>query len=267
MTNAPVDLEHVDNVLADTGTDGQTRGVLLRRAAVGLAGVGILGSTGAAVAGAARRQQGMDTVETVVTTAITAEALAVTFLTEAVMRTKEQPSLLPGPLVEVLKAANRSEFRHHQVLAAAGGKPLTTRFWIPDALYGDGLVNLFRSIEAAEALFVNAYLVGITVFAEAGNPKLARYAGEILGVEAEHRVMARQARDILEKRQNRPGFVPNNQAFEIYRLKTTAEHVGALQALGIGFGQEGGKPGAFYDFPGDPLANGTGFPLVAPSPA
>ena len=34
--------------------------------------------------------------------------------------------------------------------------------------------------------------------------------------------------------------------------------VGALEGAGIGFGKQSSAPGKFYDFPGDPVASGTG---------
>ena len=34
--------------------------------------------------------------------------------------------------------------------------------------------------------------------------------------------------------------------------------ISALEQAGIGFGERGATPGRFYDFPGDPVANGTG---------
>ncbi len=254
------DVQRLANVLDDTQAAPHTRAAILKRAVVGAAAVGVLGPAGSALA--ASRQNGADTIESVVTTAVTAEALAVTFLTEAVRRL---PGTKAAPFRPVLRAANTSEFLHYAALSKLGGKPVTTRFWLPEALYGNQLRNLFASIEVAETVFVNAYLVGITVFAGAGKPDLARYAGEILGVEAEHRTLARFARGQIEG----PGKVqvPNNKAFETYALKTTAQHVKALQDVGIGFGQQGKRPGKFFNFPGDPRRNGTGSALIAPTPA
>jgi hypothetical protein len=42
--------------------------------------------------------------------------------------------------------------------------------------------------------------------------------------------------------------------------------VQALTGLGIGYGTPGAAPGAFYDYPGDPLANGVGVPVDSPTP-
>jgi hypothetical protein len=66
----------------------------------------------------------------------------------------------------------------------------------------------------------------------------ARYAGEILGVEAEHRALARHAQ----------GKLPDNVGFEVYKIKTIGGIVGALEAAGIGFGKRGKGPGAFYTY-------------------
>lgn len=231
------DVQTVENVLDDVGTALHTRKALLKRAAVGMlavSGAGAFGST-------AERAFGMssgDTVESVVTTAVTAEALAVTYLTGVITQLgSKQPvkKFLP-----VLKAANAAEYDHYKVLRRLGAKPLTTKFWAPKAaLTPDGV---FPTIEAAETVFVNAYLVGITVFSKAGKHDLARYAGEILGTEAEHRTLARFAQ----------GKLPNNRGFESYALKTTAQHVAELEKLGIGFGKQGSKAGLFVNFSAPP---------------
>jgi hypothetical protein len=84
---SPDDLQTIDNVLRDTATEPQTRRLLLKRAAlgaVGAAALGVFGPAGSALA-AGRRQEvssgmGGDSVATVINTAITAEALAITFL-------------------------------------------------------------------------------------------------------------------------------------------------------------------------------------------
>lgn len=252
------DLQYLDNVLEDAGTAKNTRAALLKKAAVGAVGLGVLGPASAALAAAGRSEA--DNVKSLVTTAVTAEALAVTVLTAAV---KAIPGTPPEKFRAVLKAANTTEFRHFEVLSSLGAKPLTTRFWIPNAALGDKNVNLFKTIEAAETIFVNAYLLGITIFAKAKQDKLARYAGEILGTEAEHRVLARAAQgDLYGSKQ-----VPNDRAFELYTLKTTSAHVAALEKAGFGFGKQGATPGQFADFPGDPRKNGTGSSLFVPSPA
>lgn len=228
------DVQTIDNALADTTVDGMSRRALVGRAAVAAAAAGALGLPGRALAAS-----GGDTVKSVVDTAITAEALVVTYLTGVVTKVK-------GGNVDkfrpVLKNALAAEYDHYKALKGLGGKPLTLKFWAPDAAFAPE--NVFSVIEQAETVFVNAYLLGMTVFSKAGKPDLVRYAGEILGTEAQHRTLARFAQ----------GMLPNNKSFESYALKTTSQHVKALEGLGIGFGKQGAKPGRFYTFAPPPAS-------------
>lgn len=255
---SPDDLQYVHNVLTDVGTAPRTRRSLLKHAMAGAAAVGVFGPASSALA-AATRSTG-DTINTVVTTAVTAEALAVTVLTAAV---KAVPGTKAAAFLPVLKSANTTEFDHYRALSGLGAKPLTDKFWIPDAALGPKNVNLFKTLELAETLFVNAYLIGITVFAKAKKDSYARYAGEILGTEAEHRVLARYAETVL----NGLKHVPNNLGFEVYKYKSMAQIVAELEAAGFGFGKQGATPGQFVTFPGNPLQNGTGSGVLAPFPA
>ena len=256
------DLQYLDNVLADVGTSRSTRGALLKKAAIATVGAGVLGPAGSALAAISRT--GADTIATVTTTAVTAEALAVTVLTAAV---KAAPGSKVAPFIPVLKAANQTEFDHYSALSSLGAKPLTTQFWIPNAALGPGNVNLFKTIEVAETLFINAYLTGITVFAKAKQDKLARYAGEILGTEAEHRVLARYAQSVVEGKKLSKATVPNDKGFETYTVKSMAAVVAQLEQAGFGFGKQTSAPGQMLSFPGNPSQNGTGFYVIAPSPA
>jgi hypothetical protein len=137
----------------------------------------------------------------------------------------------------VLKAANAAELDHYKTLRSLGAKPLTTKFWAPDSFFKNSR-SVFETIEYAETQFVNAYLIAITAFAKAGKNDLARYAGEILGTEAEHRALARFAQ----------GKLPNNLGFERYDIHTIGGIVKALEKAGIGFGQRGKGHGRFYSF-------------------
>lgn len=128
-------------------------------------------------------------------------------------------------------------------MTKAGATPLTTNIWIPDALFADHGAAMFANIEVAETLFINAYLIGITTLANDHQPALARYAGEILGTEAEHRTLARYAQLAL----GATTAVPNNLGFEQYQFKSLTDIVAQLEALGIGFNTQGATPGNFYD--------------------
>lgn len=232
-------LDLIDNVLQDTPTAPSTRRWLLQRAAAGTAvaaAAGMMDPVSSALA-RSRRRGGGDSVKTVGTVAVTAETFAVTYLTALLGK---PPSDTPADVANVIKAADLEEFRHYQFLRGAGFKPLTSKFYLPDALFGPSVKNVAAVIELAEELFVNAYLIGITTFAGAGKASLARYAGEILGVEAEHRALARFVQ----------GKLPNNRGFEQYRFHRMDQIVGQLTNAGVGFGKPTGKGGQLYRFHG-----------------
>jgi hypothetical protein len=232
------DLGVVDGVLEGAGTFPSTRRTLLRRATVAAASVGALGAIDPIGSALARTLRHPDSIRTIGVTAVTAEALAVTYLTELIHKVGGQA---PHKVAEILKAADAAEEDHYRFLRGAGFTPLTLKFWIPNYFFGPGLKNIAGVIEAAETLFVNAYLIGITTFAYHGKPDLARYAGEILGVEAEHRVLARDLQG---------DSPPNNLGFEGFRYDHEKQIVGELEKLGVGFGQKGSKPGKFYTYHG-----------------
>jgi hypothetical protein len=55
--------------------------------------------------------------------------------------------------------------------------------------------------------------------------------------------------------------------FEPFPYKSTSEAMKTLMGLGIGYGKQSSAPGAFYEYPGDPVANGDGVPVASPKPA
>ena len=240
----PEDVGRLEQVIGDTSTPRTTRGAMLGGAAALVAAAATVAPTNAWASSDA------DSVKTVIDTAITAEALAVTYLSAVIEQAR---GTKVEPFVDVLKAANQAEYDHYKVLKGLGAKPLTLRFWAPNDFFGAKLANVFPTIEVAETLFVNAYLIGTTVFAKAGKPDLARYACEICGVEAQHRALARYAQ----------GKLPDNRAFEDASISTIGGIVSALEGAGVGFGKKGSKPGHFVTFkaPGmhvlEPVANPT----------
>jgi hypothetical protein len=229
------DVQQLENVLRDTKLEGSTRRALLSKAATGTAAVGALAALGPIPAAMARKHGHGNTIVAIVNDAVTAEALAVTFLTGVIENASKIG--IPDNLVPVLKAANAAEFDHYKALRSLGARPLTTKFWAPNSFFASAN-DVFATIEYAETQFVNAYLIAITAFANAGKTSFARYAGEILGTEAEHRALARFAQNKL----------PNNVGFEAYNIHTIGGIVGALEKAGIGFGKQGKTPGAFYQF-------------------
>jgi hypothetical protein len=182
---------------------------------------------------------------------VTQEQFGVTFLTEAVRRAPGTPS---EQFLPVLKAANTTEFDHVQALEAVGASPLTNTFWIPEAAFGGGGVGLFASIEAVETIELSMYLIGVDDATRRSKESLARLCAEAMATESEHRVLARSAQDMLGKDVG----VPNNISFAPFLYPTIEKVKAALEALGIGYGHKTSAPGAFYEYPGDPVANGSG---------
>jgi hypothetical protein len=230
------DMQRLDNVLTDTRTPAVTRKALLGRAAAGAAAAGALGAFGP-VSSALAKSSSTGTITEIINAAVTAEALAVTYLSGLVANAKATGV---DKFVTVLKAANESEYDHYKALKSLGAKPLTEKFWAPDSFFTPG--HPFGVIEFAEGQFVNAYLIAITAFAKAGKDSLARYAGEILGVEAQHLALARFAQDKL----------PNNVGFQAYHTHSIGGIVANLEKAGIGFGKKGKGPGKFYEFKNPP---------------
>jgi Ferritin-like domain len=225
------DVQGLENVLGDTPMPAVTRRDLLSKAAVGTAAVGVFGAVGPIPPALASNT----TVCNLIDTAVTLEALAVTFVSAVVENASKIG--IASNLVPVLKAANAAEYDHYKALRRIGAKPLTTKFWAPNSVIASSNA-VFATVEYVETQFINAYLIAVTAFAKAGMDSTARYAAEILGVEAEHRALARFAQ----------GKLPDNLGFEVYKITTIGGIVGALEAAGVGFGTQGQGPGAFYTY-------------------
>jgi len=138
-----------------------------------------------------------------------------------------------------IAAAAREELIHYDVLTSSdvGGKELTKRIWVPDEVFASPR-NLLQTLEVGDQIFVNAYLIGTTAFGNAGNGTLARYTAEFMGVEGVHRALARQSL----------GKLGNDRVFMVYEFTDILVAVAQLKAAGFGFGEQGSKPGRFYDF-------------------
>lgn len=260
------DYAAVEQAFDDAVANPQTRRVLLGRAGKALAVIGggaVLASHAvpAAAAGSGTSAEQSDSVQSIKATLASFEVFGVTFITEAVRRAPGTPS---AQFLPVLKSANTAEYDHFVALRKIGAEPIATRIWLPEYLFGDGGIGLFQSIENDEDIEISAYLVGVTSFARARDTFGARLCAEALGTESEHRVLARDAQATLG---GRILGAPNNRGFEAFLYQTGGEALRALEALGVGFGERGSRPGKFYDFPGDPRDNGTGFPLGYNSPS
>jgi hypothetical protein len=241
-----------------------SRRALLERAAVGataVAGAGAFaGPALASSAGVWDHNHSRDFQKRVLDFIITQELFGVTVVSEAVRRAPGTPS---EQFLPVLRAAVATEFDHVRALDAVGAKPLTSRFWVPDAAFGGGGVGLFAAIEAVETIELSMYLIGVTEMTRRRDAFKARLCAEAMATESEHRVLARYAQDLL----GTDVGVPNNISFAPFNLQSVSAVKAALEALGIGYGRQGATPGRFYDYPGDPVANGVGTAQTVTTPA
>jgi len=242
-------VEGLSRALRDASTPKGTRRWLLEHAAVGAAGIAAASAiipVGDALASAHHDSKPHDSVDEWGVFASTTEALTVTILTELLRRASLNS--VPSSVSVIFDGVYAAELDHwnfiHKVF-----HPSTNRFWIPDGFFGGAgdaldLTAVGRGVAAGEHLFVNTYLLGVTIAAAAGKSKLARYAAELGGVEAEHRVLG----------QSLAGASPaNNLGFEVFELSTVSEIDAALRSAGFGLGQQGSAAGRFYQFPNPPM--------------
>jgi len=180
--------------------------------------------------------------------ASTTEALTLTLLTELVRRTSLQPEV-PSSVSAIVDGVYAAELDHWLFISKLY-EPSTTKFWIPDALFGGAgdaldLTAVGQGVAAGEHLFVNTYLVGVTTCAAAGRPELARYSAELAAVESEHRLLGQTLAGASP---------PNDLGFAVFEFDRIGQIEEALVGAGFGLGEQGGSAGRFYDLPQEPIA-------------
>lgn len=185
---------------------------------------------------------------------VTQEQLSVTVLAAAIERADGTPS---AAFLPVLRSGVTTEFHHVEALMKAGGQPLTTKYWVPDAAFDDGGVGLFSALEVVETIEISLYLIGVSAYARAQDERGARMCAEAMGTEAVHRALVRFAQGQLGKDVG----VPNDVGFENFDLTSLSAVRAAVEGLGIGYGKLGSGAGRFYEYPGDPVARGIGTPV------
>lgn len=229
----------------DASPSTHTRRGLLERAAVGAAGV-TLGGLAAPAPDAFAARSG-DSVQEWGVFAATTEAFTVTLLPELLRRVALHPEV-PQGVARVFEGAYAAELDHWRFIRKYF-RPSTERFWIPDAAWGGGgnaldLTAVGHTLVAGETLFVNTYLIGVTVLTTAGHSAFARYAAELAGVESEHRALAQTLINASP---------PNNYGFALFEFDRVSKVKAALEGAGIGLDKKGASPGAFYNLAHPPM--------------
>lgn len=216
--------------------------------------IGGAGLAAAALPGVAHAQTTTtESVQTIINIADTAERLAVTLLTAAVNNASQLG--LSGLLLAFVQAALAEEQYHADYLEAAGAKALTNTFTVPDPKILTDQKTFFHTAEAAETLFIGAYMAAVREFTDLGQPGLAKVAYQIGTVEAEHRAHVRAGMVLTG---DSSGLPPNNKAFETDVVKTVGDAATALTSLGFI-----GGSGTAVTYPGREVALRTALPVGA----
>lgn len=234
----PHTVQTLDDALRGAEVTERTRRWLLERAAVGAAGVAAGAALGPVSSAAA--SVGDSSLRAFGRVAVTTEALTVVLLSELLRRVDHHPEV-PTAAKAVIGGAYAAEVDHLR-FTREHWRPTTTTFWIPDGVFGGpgnalDLTAFGHVLVASETLFVNLYLIGVTAFARAGRETFARYAAELAGCEAEHRVLAQTLIGATP---------PDDVGFEVYSIQHPDGIEQALEQAGVGFGAQGAAPGAFY---------------------
>ena len=194
MNHEQADTEVFGGGLREPGisaSSATTRMGFLKGAAAAGAGVVGLGTLapGSALAAVARRASaGLTTSDlAILNAAEIAEALAVTTYTNIINRAPFFKGL-PSDDQGYLKAAREEEMSHYLLEQSLTGKPSAyTTFYYPAAMFADAQTTL-NILVTLEDAFIAAYLVGVRDFS---NADLRVTAARIMGIESDHRTLAR----------------------------------------------------------------------------
>jgi hypothetical protein len=190
--------------------------------------------------------------------ALTAEQLAVTFYYNALHASPVNfPSVLSADHIHYFEAGLWEEHRHAQLFAAVGAQSLagpSPKFFFPAGTFANEATFL-AVLAALEDAFVAAYLAAIGEWSRGGSrarrtvpdgftpAQLAKIAGQIMGVEAEHRTLGRDVGNAA---------VPNNRIFEkalFERIGTPSDATGTAVGALLPFVTGNGFPPTSYPLP------------------
>lgn len=152
-------------------------------------------------------QIGNDDIQTILNLAATAELFAATHYLEASINADALQ--LDSFERDYMDAGIAAEYTHYELLVSLGAEPLVSEFYFPEGLFENRA--LFSAItEVAETVFVGAYLAATRIFAEINEPLLAVTAAQIVGIESEHRALARRMGNRLATNLVYAGYVFEN---------------------------------------------------------
>ncbi|PJF44708.1 MAG: hypothetical protein CUN55_02545 [Phototrophicales bacterium] len=152
-------------------------------------------------------QNGNDDLQTIINLAATAELFAATHYLEASINADALN--LDDFERSYMDAGVATEYAHYELLVSLGAEPVVTEFYFPEGLFENR--SLFSAVtEIAETVFVGAYLAATRIFSEMGATDLAVTAAQIVGVESEHRALARRMGLRLATNIHYAGYVFDN---------------------------------------------------------
>jgi Ferritin-like domain len=182
-----------------------------------------------------------DTLAQILDIAATVEALAITLYQRALATTSGLLDPLSDAKKDYLRAALDAERAHYQWLIAEGAQPRATTFYFAANSFGAfGLPAFCAAIDAIETVQIGLYLAAVRRFGESDRLNLAEIAGQILGVESEHRVLGREI-------SLAPPDPRNDRCFEQATIACVAEALSVLGPFltgGAGFSGPFGLPSA-----------------------
>lgn len=212
-----------------------SRGHFLKGAAIAAAAFGLAPNIAAASGLQSRALGGApggamaEPASEILNIAATAEAAAVTALYHVHLAVGKGHLKVAGAkvpastLVSIVRAALREEQDHLAFIMGAGGKPLYTSFSFPGGIFTNAVTTL-EFFEAAETIFIGAYMAATREFAAGGHAEVAQYTYQIGGVECEHRTLMRAGLGQMP---------PNNKSFETNLFGSVAGAAKELAGLGI----------------------------------
>jgi len=154
--------------------------------------------------------------------AVTAEQLAVTTYTNAILNAGVLG--ITGDNLVYLQAALIEEQIHELFFEAAGGKALTSTFSYPSgAMTFSDLPTFIATQQQLEGVFDSAFLVLVRQLGEIGQYRLAQIMAQIATIEAEHRALGRSIGNLSPA---------DNWAFTPIFLKNILDAPAAVTAAG-----------------------------------